>query len=206
MRRLLSPQSTLAVVCLVASAAQVFIARGLLTRPAKPRYAPRHGNHSYVGDDHPLYLIAPDDMPKVALAIEESVHWELGDAGLEQWELYVKEHSWYKLGPNYHGFVVTMYHDIHCLRVLHRALFPVIAPQHAAGGHAQHCLNYLRQMALCRPDLTLEPPDVLARQWDVDRSRSTHLCHDWSLAQRRGDEAQAAWLSAFGGALATSRA
>ncbi|TDL29998.1 hypothetical protein BD410DRAFT_49513 [Rickenella mellea] len=35
-------------------------------------------------------------------------------------------------------------------------------------------------MALCSPDLTLEPFDPLDRDFDVDKIGATHVCRDWS--------------------------
>ena len=43
----------------------------------------------------------------------------------------------------------------------------------------QHCLNYLRQQALCHLDLTLEPGDFATRDFDVDRVWETHVCYDF---------------------------
>lgn len=50
-----------------------------------------------------------------------------------------------------------------------------------AAVRGQYCLNYLRQMILCSPDLTLEPADALWRSHDVERSGGTHTCLDWRL-------------------------
>ncbi|KAH8993695.1 hypothetical protein EDB92DRAFT_1759978, partial [Lactarius akahatsu] len=44
--------------------------------------------------------------------------------------------------------------------------------------HHRHCLNYLRQQALCHPDLTLEPGDFARRNCEVDRIGQTHTCRD----------------------------
>jgi hypothetical protein len=48
--------------------------------------------------------------------------------------------------------------------------------------HHQHCLNYLREQALCRPDLTLEPGDFASRNFEVDSVRHTHTCRDFETA------------------------
>lgn len=47
-----------------------------------------------------------------------------------------------------------------------------------------HCINYLRQLILCQPDLTLEPQsyflhDQLHKQ-GVDGLGVTHTCRDWT--------------------------
>lgn len=44
-----------------------------------------------------MYLIPTDDMPLVALDVEESVHHALGVDGMWDWEHYVDAHAWFKL-------------------------------------------------------------------------------------------------------------
>ena len=36
-------------------------------------------------------------------------------------------------------------------------------------------------MILCSPNLTLEPANVLTRDFEVDRVGATHVCLDWSV-------------------------
>ncbi|KAK0466169.1 uncharacterized protein EV420DRAFT_1510297 [Desarmillaria tabescens] len=38
----------------------------------------------------------------------------------------------------------------------------------------------IRQMILCNPDLTLEPADMLTRNYEIKRVGATHVCKDWS--------------------------
>lgn len=83
-----------------------------------------------------------------------------------------------RLGPEGRAFAISMYHQLHCLRLMRYAL--------AAGDHSDlksthfgHCLIYLRQLILCNPDLTLEPYNVLEDDYDVKQDGSTHVCQDW---------------------------
>jgi len=98
-----------------------------------------------------------------------------------------------RLGDENRTFAVSLYHQTHCLLNLHAQLAisspsssspPIIddddrRPRYA---HLQHCLNYLRQQALCHPDLTLEPGDFTKRDFDVDRQGETHVCRDFETA------------------------
>lgn len=44
--------------------------------------------------------------------------------------------------------------------------------------HLEHCLNYLREVALCAADITLEPGDFTERNFDLHRTGATHMCRD----------------------------
>jgi len=94
---------------------------------------------------------------------------------------------------------VSLYHQTHCLLNLHAQLAISspsspsiitedgddrrgIRPRYA---HLQHCLNYLRQQALCHPDLTLEPGDFAKRVFEVVRLGETHVCRDFETAWDR---------------------
>jgi hypothetical protein len=46
--------------------------------------------------------------------------------------------------------------------------------------HVQHCLGYLRALALCASDITLEPGDFTRRDFAAEGSGQTHECTDWS--------------------------
>jgi hypothetical protein len=80
-----------------------------------------------------------------------------------------------------------MGHQLHCLAALRTSL---VEHDRKFGdiGHAQHCLNYLRQWILCNPDLTLEQFDPLERNFDVDVVAELHICRDWSAVYERSKE------------------
>ena len=90
------------------------------------------------------------------------------------------------LGPHDRRFGVTMFHQLQCLDVIRQALTDT------QGGDANelihHCMNYLRQMALCHSHTALEsvradkPPKI------VDLTRSMYECRDWT-ALYKGAEA-----------------
>ncbi|KAE8385346.1 hypothetical protein BDV23DRAFT_188304 [Aspergillus alliaceus] len=90
------------------------------------------------------------------------------------------------------AYMISVYHQLHCLKALHMALLPVVTQQETlssstAGGHGfehnhiAHCLDYLRQSVMCSGDVTLEPPDEKPEKgksplqgWGVK-----HVCRNW---------------------------
>ncbi|KAJ7077406.1 hypothetical protein B0H15DRAFT_789663, partial [Mycena belliarum] len=122
----------------------------------------------------------PIEVEKVAMTAHESRFAPLtGPYAPEIWAASsaAKGFGYVRLGPKHRAFAVSMFHQLHCVRLLRAALGGRY--DDAARGHVRHCLNYIRQMTLCSPDLTLEPPDSLDRNFEVQRTGATHLCNDW---------------------------
>lgn len=182
---------------------------------------------AWEGDDYPPYLPLPLG-PPVALTLEDSRHYTLGappsthvgspasdssqkssvEAAYEWHSAYPGENlGFVRLGPKKRFFSLALYHQIHCLDSLRKA---ILAPPTASeGGHAHtrrdttnedgktsvhftkrdsahssHCLNYLRQTILCAADLTLEPETELGSQDVGEGLAVTHVCRDWSKVHR----------------------
>ncbi|EJD48816.1 hypothetical protein AURDEDRAFT_136066 [Auricularia subglabra TFB-10046 SS5] len=135
---------------------------------------------AWKGNDFPLTipLATGDDLPIVEMSVEETAHFTLGLTGRAQWASDVPETAGYgycRLGPEDRVFALTMFHELHCLRILSEAF------EHDKPDHVRHCLSYLRHGILCSADLTLEPGDALDRDFTHSRSGSTRLCRDWSV-------------------------
>ncbi|KAH9837917.1 uncharacterized protein C8Q71DRAFT_568716 [Rhodofomes roseus] len=80
-------------------------------------------------------------------------------------------------GPNSEPYMPSMFHQLRCLDVL-RAQY-LLPLEERDMERAQHCINYIRQMVLCRGDMHLET--FLADRWspeNVDR-RGTYRCRDF---------------------------
>jgi Mycotoxin biosynthesis protein UstYa len=170
-----------------------------------------------LGDDWPPYSPLKLER-KVEMVVEESVHYvagggEGGGPGSgsggnlkDEWQ-YQRGFGFdgaARLGADNRTFAVSLYHQEHCLLYFHAQLTDRTkddddsgAP--GAGGpsrsaHHQHCLNYLRQKALCHPDLTLEPGDFAAtRDFEVDRVGETHVCRDFDTAWDYNTEGWLEW-------------
>jgi len=61
-----------------------------------------------------------------------------------------------RLGPDRRVFAVSMFHELHCISAISRALNETTHTQ-GADGHIGHCLNYLRMFIQCNADATEEP-------------------------------------------------
>ncbi|KAI9064931.1 hypothetical protein FKP32DRAFT_1568900 [Trametes sanguinea] len=133
---------------------------------------------AYEGNDFPESWPLPST-PPVALVVENPVHYSVtGLDAQEEWAASnPKGFGYIRLGSEYRAFAVSMFHQLHCLRLFRSAL---------AGDHREptemhfgHCLVYLRQLILCDADLTLEPYDILHRDYNVKQDHSIHVCRDW---------------------------
>ncbi|GBE89266.1 hypothetical protein SCP_1502740 [Sparassis crispa] len=132
------------------------------------------------------------DLPLVSMTVEESMHYPLlGVPSDIEWFSSMSPGSGYvRLGPEDRMFVVTMFHELHCLRVLNLAFGKA---RFATPAHIKHCLNYLRQGILCAPDLTLEPGNFEEKDFEVERLGATHTCRDWSIVFQMMDENYYNW-------------
>jgi hypothetical protein len=81
----------------------------------------------------------------------------------------------------------------HCLLYLHGQLTNRTSKRRFP--YHQYFLNYLRQQALCHPDLTLEPGDFATRDFEVDRVGQTHTRRDFETAW---DYNARTWLDSIG--------
>ncbi|GBE89270.1 hypothetical protein BKA93DRAFT_829975 [Sparassis latifolia] len=114
--------------------------------------------------------------------------------------LYASDAEWRSLLPSGEGFLylpsdgehylVSHYHQLHCLRSLRMYFLKHDNLSEADWGHVDHCLIYLHQMLLCNVDLTLEPANHKQLTPDGRLTNAvtgidvTHRCKDW--AQVRG--------------------
>ena len=149
----------------------------------------------YHGHDYPeISPLSTPDLPQVSMTIEESVHYPLlGADSDDQWfSLTSESYGYVRLGPENRMFVISMFHELHCLRLLNLAFSKANV---ANKGHIKHCLNYIRQGVLCTPDLTLEPGDFEQRDFEVDRSGTTHTCRNWRSVYPVMDDNYALWLN-----------
>ena len=65
------------------------------------------------------------------------------------------------LGPHRRPFTVSVFHQLRCLNIVRMAILQVhqgvlLGSRGDGGELVNHCMNYLRQMVLCRTDTTLE--------------------------------------------------
>ncbi|KAJ7602493.1 hypothetical protein DFH06DRAFT_359759 [Mycena polygramma] len=154
-------------------------------------------HYSYTGQDYPLtYPIFP--LETVAMTLHESVHFSLNASdplAHDEWVLYSsipKGIGRTRLGPQQRVFVITVGHQMHCLRRIQAALVNREDP-HANPAHVSHCLNYLRQTLLCEAAHMLERGDFMHRSFDLDRIGDTLVCKDWEGAFKFFDKKYEEW-------------
>ncbi|KAM5531782.1 hypothetical protein V8D89_014552 [Ganoderma adspersum] len=150
---------------------------------------------SYRGHDYPEHL--PLALEDVSVTIEETMHYlPLGEESDKAWLSAIpKGYGYIRLGPEDRTFVVTMFHELHCLRMINHAFSrsPTVTLD-----HLNHCLNYIRQSILCSPDLTLEPGSFEERDFVVDHTSSTHVCKNWDSIYSLMDENYSSWSNRTG--------
>ncbi|KAF8055309.1 hypothetical protein FPV67DRAFT_1680554 [Lyophyllum atratum] len=148
--------------------------------------------HTWRGHDYPEFLPLHTTEPElVHLRVEESNAYPLlgNDSDTNWFSLTSAGWGYTHLGPEDRTFMVTIFHEMHCMRMLNFAL-----GDSASTEHVHHCLNYLRQATLCSLDLTLEPGDFATRNFETDRVGALHTCRDWSAAYDIMEERWDDWL------------
>ncbi|KLO18218.1 hypothetical protein SCHPADRAFT_993654 [Schizopora paradoxa] len=125
------------------------------------------------------------DVGDVLMFIENGTPYQHEDkARAEEWEsLAPGEGIIYQRNPRsgeLEEYTISMFHQLRCLNVIHLELlrpsrFEERAPNEPV---IRHCVNYLRQMVLCRSDLYLENIRDPIGPHSVDPS-SIRTCKDW---------------------------
>lgn len=82
-----------------------------------------------------------------------------------------------RLGPNNQTFELTMFHELRCLGAIRHAMAAQTAGSADNAEFLHGCFNYLRELILCRADVTLE--DVISADLSVDHAYP-HICRDWT--------------------------
>ena len=124
---------------------------------------------------------------------EDTVRFQLNGPSSEDWKSLLPTNGGLVVLPEVTGndkeHSITMFHQLHCLRNFHEAF--INGTGDGPRRHVQHCLNLLRQEALCQADLTLQPGDFMSRNFTEDRLGATHICRDWAAVY---DELEANWI------------
>ena len=121
---------------------------------------------AYIGSDYPRTWPVPD-VPRVRLLIEDSIYYRKSDS---EWDALAPGNGTIHLGENDNPFSISMFHQMRCLNVLCCGIVnrPPKSPE-----LTRHCLDYLRQIILCRSDLFWE--SLLGK---ADQYRT---CKDWNI-------------------------
>ncbi|KAI0057081.1 hypothetical protein BV25DRAFT_1841934 [Artomyces pyxidatus] len=107
-----------------------------------------------------------------------------------EWGALVPHNGIARVGPEGAPFAVTMLHELRCLDVVRAAL---LAPLPARDMPATRgCMNYLRQMAICRGDTHLEPYQYASKIDPVD-AHPIRRCWDWNAVYDAVEESWRVW-------------
>ncbi|EJC99622.1 uncharacterized protein FOMMEDRAFT_92757 [Fomitiporia mediterranea MF3/22] len=112
------------------------------------------------------------------MIIEDSHHYKLdSEIGEEEWSLMLPPNQGIiYLSRQDERFTISLFHQIRCLDNIRSALVSAAKQGARPDAVTRHCLNYIRQMILCRADLHLESmadPNGPV-EWMGERT-----CKDW---------------------------
>ncbi|EJD36508.1 hypothetical protein AURDEDRAFT_108565 [Auricularia subglabra TFB-10046 SS5] len=143
----------------------------------------RTRTYTYKGDDHPNALDV-DLNNRVALFMQNTVHYQMrGAQAQEEWDALSPGKGIVHLGPQKRPFMVSVFHQLRCLDVLRHGI--VRADAHTFNvttndgeWETRHCLNYLRQMIMCRANTRLEKAIGLYLEHNT-LNEQDYVCEDW---------------------------
>ncbi|KAK0460191.1 uncharacterized protein EV420DRAFT_255213 [Desarmillaria tabescens] len=138
-------------------------------------------NYSYLGHDYPQEWNVPGlTDSEVYVYVGNSEHYALDtEPGISEWDrLLPPGGGMVHLGPNQRPFSISIFHQLRCLNIIRGGLTD--SQKTADPKLLQHCMNYLRQMVLCRADSQLQ---------SVRRSTGGHVtswsqprvCRNWKM-------------------------
>jgi len=122
--------------------------------------------------------------------IENSAHFQV-DGDDEEWESLVPGNGLVYLGNEKQPYTMSMIHQLRCIDIVRKEIVDLEAnPQRAMARPSEishHCVNYLRQMVLCRGDLEL---DSVAGKPHPVVFPDAYQCRDWEMVYRAIEENQ----------------
>lgn len=120
-------------------------------------------------------------MQEVFMDVHNTHKYQLnGSEAHVQWEALIPPNGGLvRLGPHKELFMVSMYHQLKCLDLIRREYVDRSMGKSGTPSVAHHCLNYIRQMILCRGDRRLEcVVDPLGEH--AVQIGGTQTCGDWT--------------------------
>ncbi|EMD31794.1 hypothetical protein CERSUDRAFT_59591, partial [Gelatoporia subvermispora B] len=116
----------------------------------------------------------------------------------QEWATLVPGNGTVYVGAEREPFLVSMFHQFQCLDVIRNELR--VDKKDRNMPRAQRCLNYLRQMTLCRGDTFIDPFQYLSKNGALAK-HPVRVCEDWRMLYSAADanqKGEAVWgLSSF---------
>ncbi|KAI0773143.1 hypothetical protein BD413DRAFT_492139 [Trametes elegans] len=130
----------------------------------------------------------------VAFQFDLGLHY--GFNASDAWGALVPGDGLVRLGPHREPFAVSMLHQLRCLDIMREQLTLPLAAR--AEQPARHCMNYIRQMILCRGDTHLDPYQYPSNIRPLD-ANPIRRCLDWRAVYTAVEDNQreyAEWAAA----------
>ncbi|KAI0056926.1 hypothetical protein BV25DRAFT_1478117 [Artomyces pyxidatus] len=195
MSRIVPPSHPLlSVILLTLLLAVNFIYMAVLE---KSKTGPTPVAHTYLGDDYPRTwdIGALPIVP--AFSEPNTVHYKMHGADTDaEWAAMTPGNGFVYLGEQRRQFSLSVFHQLRCLDTLRVELARSRANETMPTELSRHCLNYLRQMVLCRADVALVP--VLGKP-KRELYPDIVQCSGWRqvyAAVKRNQEDHRRWMSA----------
>jgi len=149
---------------------------------------------SYIGVDYPRTWDI-GFLPPIRMNIEATKHYQLSGYNADaEWAALSPNNGTLYLGPQRQPFSISLFHQLRCLDIIRRDIAEALPQEESK--LSRHCLNYMRQMVLCRTDLAVDP--VLGRVLEAEVRAETNQCVDWRRVYQKLEENQreyAKWVS-----------
>ncbi|KAI0078577.1 hypothetical protein K474DRAFT_1660155, partial [Panus rudis PR-1116 ss-1] len=149
--------------------------------------------HTYIGDDYPETW--PVERATVIMASDSTKRYHINTTdGIAQWKsLLPGGNGLVYLGPERRPFTISMMHSLRCLDIVREEMVRDRSTNPGPGENtelARHCLNYLKQMVLCRGDSQIEPFWYNTHTGPLDLW-GMYECKDWGAVWNAVKENQA---------------
>lgn len=118
------------------------------------------------------------ELSTVSMSVEDSIHYSLeGPDADAEWEALAPSAGMIYLGNPPCPFGLSMFHQLRCLNILRQDFVNKKRGASVRPDLDHHCLNYMRQMVLCRSDLAL---DVVLGKPAPNVYPNIYQCNDWT--------------------------
>lgn len=133
--------------------------------------------YTYLGDDYPREWMSDMGPPVNAFITPADVrHYGIAEPEADdEWNALTPNKGIIYLGAEKRAFSLSMFHQLRCLDILRKSIRD--RESKAPSELDRHCLNYLRQMALCRSSTEL---DLSSKASETKLIYSMRTCNNWN--------------------------
>lgn len=121
----------------------------------------------------------------VAFSFDSGLRYDFNAS--QAWGALVPGDGLIYLGPKHEPFMVSMLHQLRCLDVMRDQLTKPRAQRDEQP--ARHCMNYIREMILCRGDTNLDPYQYPSNIHPVE-PHPVRRCLNWNAVYEAVEENQ----------------